>query len=212
MARYPATPAQPAAEPPFMVETSAPLRASRLESEVAVPFLHAAITALIVFISLALASVMADWPWEVSGIGFVVTLAGVWLWRLLRSDALMWRLERMTGHELTGDNVLGKPTMTVVNQADARAQAAQDNYNTVRATAAAQQSLIAFVHLCASVPKPTEKALGIPTGDRDGYVAYRTKLMQLGIARWDNPDNHDAGWHLGVTTETAARIIEQHLF
>ena len=176
MARYPATPAQPAAEP-FMVETSAPLRASRIESEVAVPILHAGITALIVFISLALASVMADWPWEVSGIGFVVTLVGVWLWRLLRCEALMWRLERVTGRDRTNDGTVGKPTMTVVNQADARAQAAQDNYNTVRATAAAQQSLIAFVHLCASVPKPTEKSLGIPTGDRDGYVAYRTKLI-----------------------------------
>lgn len=204
---------QPAdvAQPPATITTSAPLRSSRVESEIMVPFLQTAITAVIVGVALALLTWRFDWSWDVPIFGVVVVLVGMWVWRLLRSDALMWKLERMTGLELDGKPGIGKPTLTVVNGLDARAKAAQDDYNTVRASVTAQQSLIAFVYLCASVPKPTEKALGIPTGDRDGYVAYRNKLIQLGIGAWDDPNRHDLGWHLCVSTNTAARIIEQHI-
>ncbi len=132
----------------------------------------------------------------------------MWAWRVLRSDKLMWQIERLTRHDLDGDGSLGEPEMGVINPRDARRTAAQ---NPLRDTAAAQQSLIAFVYLCASVERPTEDALGIPTGDRAGYVKYRNKLMDLGIAAWNDPDRHAAGWHLAVDTVTAADLIEKHL-
>lgn len=201
MNKYPLnSTAAPAA--PVSVETTAPLRASRVESEFVVPVLQTVFSAVLLTLCIVL------WSW-LPAAGLVATAALVmWGWRLLRSDKLLWQIERLTRHDLDGDGVAGDPIMTVVNPVDARHTAAN---NPLRNTAAAQQSLTAFVYLCASVPRPTEEALGIPTGDRAGFVKYRDKLMDLGIAAWDNPERHSAGWHLAVTPDIAAGIIEKHL-
>jgi hypothetical protein len=202
MNKYPLNPTPSA---PISVETTAPLRASRVDSEFVVPFLQTVFTAVLLGLCIAL------WRWRPDA-GLVATAALlIWSWRILRSDKLLWQIERLTHHDLDGDGVQGEPTMTIVNGRDARQQAGHDPYNTLRDTAAAQQSLTAFVYLCSSVERPTEEALGIPTGDRAGYVKYRNKLMDLGIAAWDNPDRHSAGWHLAVTPDMAAAIIEKHL-
>lgn len=193
--------------PPTQVskETTAPLRASRIDSEFVVPALQTLFSAALLALCILL------WRWRIEA-GIVATAALImWGWRVIRSDRLLWQIERLTRHDLDGDGVAGEPTMTLFNPADARQQAAHDPYQPRRDAAAAQQSLIAFVYLCASVDRPTEQALGIPTGDRAGYVTYRDRLMALGIAEWNNPDRHAAGWHLAVAPETAAQIIEKHL-
>lgn len=200
--KYPLNPAPTA---PISVETTSPLRANRIESEFGVPALQTIFSAALLGLCIVL------WRWHIEA-GIVATAALlIWAWRMLRSDKLLWQIERLTRHDLDGDGVQGEPTMTVINGRDARQQAAHDPYNTLRDTATAQQSLIAFVYLCASVEHPTEEALNIPTGDRDGYVRYRNRLMDLGIAAWNVPNRHNAGWHLTVAPETAAAIIEKHL-
>jgi len=206
--RYPITPTSAPAEPPFMVSTTEPLRASRVESEVVVPFAQTVLTALLA------AGCIGLFAWRVEAGIFGVVVLVVWGWRILRSDALMWRLARVTGRDITGDGSIGQPDpqLTVYNPADARRKAAAAGLP-VRNVERVRESLTAFVYLCASAPdgKPTEDALDIPTGDRKGYVAYRDKLMTLGIADWDNPTRHSAGWHLCVAPEDAARIIAQHV-
>lgn len=190
---------------PISVETTSPLRASRVESEVIVPVLHTVVSAALLALCILL------WRWRIDA-GIVATVALlVWSWRVLRSDKLLWQIERLTHQDINSDGFQGEPTLTVIDGRNARKQAAHDPYNTLRDTAAAQQSLIAFVYLCASVERPTEDALGIPTGDRDGYVRYRNRLIDLGIAAWNEPNRHNAGWHLTVSPETAAAIIEKHL-
>jgi hypothetical protein len=194
---------------PVTVSTSSPLRASRVESEVVVPFLQTLITASVVGICLGLLAFLAGWRWPVAAAGVALTMLSMWVWRVLRSDRLLWQIERLTHHDLDGDGMQGEPPeFGLLNPRLARRTAAQ---HPLRDTGAAQRSLIAFVYLCASVERPTEEALGIPTGDRAGYVNYRTKLFDLGIAAWNDPDRHAAGWHLAVTTETAAALIEKHL-
>jgi hypothetical protein len=190
---------------PGSVETTSPLRASRVSSEFVVPFLQTAFTAALLGLCIVL------WRWRIdAGIVATATLL-IWAWRVLRSDKLLWQIERLTHHDINNDGIQGEPTLTIVNGREARKLAAQDPYNTLRDTATAQQSLVAFVYLCASVERPTEDALGIPTGDRDGYVRYRNRLIGLGIAAWNDPSRHNAGWHLTVPPETAAAIIEKHL-
>jgi hypothetical protein len=193
---------------PLDVTTTEPLRASRVESEVVVPFAQTALTAILA------AACIGLFAWRVEAGIFGVVVLAVWGWRIVRSDALMWRLERITNHDITGDGSIGAPDpmLTVYNPADARRKAAAAGLP-VRNVERVRESLTAFVYLCASAPdgKPTEAALGIPTGDRAGYVAYRDKLIALGIADWDIPTRHSAGWHLCVTPEDAARIIAQHM-
>lgn len=196
-------------QPAATVTTETPLRPSALQSEVMVPFTQTLITAIIIAAGLAFGAWRWGWSWDLPGIGFFVTLIVVWGWRLVRSDSLMWMVERLTKRDWSGDGVTGKPTLTTLNPDAARKTAAQAG--TLRDVALARAQLTAFVYLCASVDEPTEKELGIPTGDREGYVKYRDKLIDLGIGCWNNPQRHAAGWHLAVDTVTAARIIEQHI-
>ena len=191
---------------PVTVATKEPLRASRVESEVVVPFAQTGITALLAAIGVGL------FLWRIEAGIFGALVFGVWLWRILRSDVLLWRLERITGRDLNRDGVTGEPdpVITVYNSTEARHKAAAAALP-VRDVTRVRESLKAFVYLCASVERPTEEALDIPTGDRAGYVKYRDKLMDLGIAAWNDANRHSAGWHLVVATDTAAAIIEQHL-
>jgi len=193
-------------QPAATVTTSAPLRSSRVESEVVVPFLQTAITLLFIALCAGL------WLWRplAGALGTVALL--VWAWRMLRSDALMWRLERMTGADMTGDGVVGKPgAITLYNPAVARtkvahaAAQAQDEHSD-------QERMLTFVKLCY-LKGTSEAAQGIKpnTAARDNYVECRDALLALDLAYWRNPAVHSAGWEMALAdAQDALDIVEYH--
>jgi hypothetical protein len=204
-----AAPSQPAAGGGgFRVESQTPLRVSRVESEVIVPLLQTAITAGIVAVGLAVLTWRLDWSWDVPIIGFVGVLAAMWAWRLLRSDRLMWALERMTGEDLNHDKAIGKPGITLFNPEAARQEAR--GHAQQQQSESAKSELIAFVGRCA-VSGTSEGSLGIAPGRRGDYVECRDALLHLGIAEWTDPQRRSAGWRLVVAPEIAAQIIEQYV-
>ena len=82
---------------------------SRVDSEVIVPLLQTGITALAVTFVLVFIAWRKDLAWDVPVWGGAATFCIMWVWRILRSDALLWRLERITGRELDGKPGIGKP-------------------------------------------------------------------------------------------------------
>ena len=195
---------------PFMVESRVPIGPSRIETHVIVPLALTGITTLAVTAGLVICTWRFGWSWDVPWLGGLVVFLGMWAWRILLGDRLLWKLERVTGRDITGDGSIGDPTITTFNPAAARRKAAQVGMQVPDAVLV-RNSLHEFVRLCASVERPTEAALGIPTGDREGYVTYRDALMSLGIAAWNDPARRAAGWHLAVEPEDAARIIAAHV-
>jgi hypothetical protein len=193
------------------VETRVPIGPSRFETHVKVPVALAGIVALAVTFGLAIGTWRFDWPWDATWIGGLVTFIAMLAWRLLWVDQLSWRLERLTGLELDGKPGIGRPDpeLTIWN-ADAAKSMSRQMQMPNHDAAQARVSLTSFVYLAASVDRPTEEALGIPTGDRAGYVKYRDRLIYLGIAAWNDPTRHAAGWHLCVAPENAAQIIDRH--
>lgn len=205
---FPAATTQQTPGSGFQVESKTPLRVSRVESEVIVPLLITLISAVIVALGLGIAAWRYAWSADVPLWGFVGVLGLVWAWRLLRSDRLMWQLERMTGHDIDGDGQTGKPGITLLDPAVAR-QRAQSETLTQRQESA-QAELIAFVGRCVA-SGTSESDLGIKPGRRGDYVECRDALLTLGIATWNDPNRRAAGWSLAVSSDVAAQIIEDHV-
>lgn len=214
MNRYPSLPAQtaPAAEP-FMVSTTEPLRASRVESEVVVPFLQTGVTALAVTFGLVFVAWRAEWSWDVPIGGGLAVFVGMWVWRILRSDALLWRLERMTGRELDGKPGIGKPhDVTLLNMGDYTPPASNLPDMTTEGGTPTKRALMSFVLSCYVMGKTSERAHGIKPWQRKRYLNFRESLIdKLRIAQWDDVENHNLGWHMVVDQDTALRVIDEYV-
>ena len=78
------------------------------------------ITALAVTFVLVFIAWRKDLSWDVPVWGGAATFCIMWVWRVLRSDALLWSLERITGRELDGKPGIGKPPhdVTLWNMGD----------------------------------------------------------------------------------------------
>lgn len=198
---------------PFMVSTTEPLRASRVESEVVVPFLQTGVTALAVTGALVFVSWRADWPWDVPVGGGLIVFVAMWVWRILRSDALLWRLERMTGRELDGKPGLGKPhDVTLLNMGDYTPPAPNLPDMMTDGGTPTKRALLSFVMSCYVMGKTSERAHGIKPWQRGRYIDFRDSLIdELRLAQWDDATNHNLGWHMIVDQDTALRMIDDRV-
>jgi hypothetical protein len=199
--KAPLTSTPPQGEP-FMIESRVPVGPSRVETHVFVPFLQAIITMALIALDVLL------WQWRpiAGAVGAVGLL--MWGWRLLLGDRLLWKLETLTGHELTGDNVIGKPgPVGLLNPG-----AARRDVTTQAALVSDVPRMNEFVARCF-YEGPSEQAQRIRpnTADRTNYVECRDALLGLGLARWRNETNHSAGWEMILDIEKTLDVVAQHV-
>ena len=211
MARYPATPAQPAAEPPFMVETSAPQRESKIESEVLVPLFTSGISALVVMVAAGGGAVIFGWPWEAILVSGILVLFCMWAWRgVIRSEALLWTRETITQRDINRDGSVGKPhDVTLLNMADYQPPARTTP--TAEGGTETKRALLAFVLSCYAFNSTSERAHGIQPWQRKRYLDFRDALMMLGIADWKNKANPRLGWEMVAERDIAVALIEERV-
>jgi hypothetical protein len=206
---YSQTQTAPTAEP-FVIESTVPVRDSRLEADVFVPALQTLITTVVVGIGLALLAIVFNWSGNVPAFGAAATLIGMWVWRILRSDRLMWRREKITGRDINGDGSVGRPDApTLLNPQQSRRTVEQNALEDNRTDV---PRMLAFAAACQAYGT-SEAAQGIRpnTRERDNYVECRDALLQLGLARWKNENNHAAGWELVLGPEETAVLIRKHV-
>jgi|GEM_PF-1377682 len=198
--------------PPLATETWTPARTPALESDVAVPAAQALITALVAAICMALLTWAVGWSWRVPVAILALALTGAWLWRLAKTDALLWTVEGLTGVDLNRDGNIGRPerTFIVANPDQARAAVTREAQQAARSEE--QAELLAFLDRCYLLGTG-EHAHGVRASgpERRRYVAARDTLMRLGLAEWKSPGNPRAGWQLTASRHRARQIIEQHV-
>lgn len=192
------------AEPPFMVESRIPVGESRLTTHVIVPAAQALITMLLIAVDVML------WQWRpIAGAVGAIGL-GVWGWRILLNDRLLWRRETITGRDINGDGVVGDPHPFVIvnkNKAQSEARAAEKQaYLESRAA-----ELIQFAASCATTGTSEERQGVKSAAQRAKYLERRDALFELGLAVWKNPGVPNSAWYLTATPERTAEIIENYV-
>ena len=199
--------------PPLMVyERRHAQRTPSVESDVIVPGLQTALTALTVAVATGAGCLLWHWHVRTVLVAFAVAVLVAWVWRVRLVDGLFWELESITGHDLNHDGKVGNPaqSFTVANPAMARAEAKREADDTEQAAQRAE--LLAFLHRCYTVGT-AETAHGVKAGgpDRTQYLKQRDVLMALGIASWKNPERPKAGWKMSVSYARAQELIARHV-
>jgi len=200
-------------ERPLLAERTKLQREVSRETDVAIPFLQALTSALVVGILAAGLALWFAWSWRAVLVLSGTTLALAWFWRLGIADSLLWQVESVFGLDLDRDGQVGAPQLrapVVVNAHEARLQAA----NEVRETRTDNErmELLRFVDACFIVGT-SEAAHGIKAGgpNRDRYLRHRDTLLSLGIAVWKNPDRPRSGWRMAVSRAKAVSLVESHV-
>lgn len=192
-------------------EVRRPARSLSFEADVKVPFAQAALTAIAVGVCTAFVAWALGWSWRAVAVAFGLALALGWFWRLRLADALLWEVERLTGHDFNGDGHTGQPATrpVLLNAWEARQEAAQ--VVTDEGAQSERAALVAFLNRCYVVGC-SESAHGVKASgpDREAYVRNRDLLLSLGIAAWKNPARPRAGWQLVVSHAKAADLIARH--
>ena len=187
-------------------------RQPSVESDVVVPGLQAAITAVCVTVAVGAACLVWGWSARHMLIAFCVAVGCAWLWRLRLADSLLWEIETITGHDINHDGRVGNPAhaFTLANPAQARQTAARAVATTENETQKAE--LLGFVHRCF-VTGTSEGAHGVKASgpDRAAYVRQRDVLLSLGIARWKHDGRPRAGWVMAVSYARAQELIARHV-
>lgn len=198
-------------QPSWELERRTPHRTPSMEADFFVPALQAGMTAFAAGMGAGLMAWALAWSWRVPVFVMGAVFVGGWLWRLRVTDSLLWVVESIIRRDVTGDNVIGAPqaNFALVNPAQARTEAAQAQQAQAADTRRAE--LLDFVHRCYTVGTGVRAHDANNLGPvRDRYIRLRGTLMQLGIARWQNPDKTKAGWLLTVDEPTATEIIMRH--
>jgi hypothetical protein len=197
--------------PGVQVETRAPARESKIESEVLVPLFLTGISAAVAMLAVGLGCLIFNWPLDSILIAGGVTLLGMWLWRgVLRSEALLWTRERITQHDINGDGQVGKPHDVTLFDTQNWAPPARRAQPAVGGTAT-KRALSAFVVTCYVMGQTSERAHGIRPWQRGRYKDFRDALLRLGLAQWRDNGNHQLGWELAASQTDALRAIEAHV-
>jgi hypothetical protein len=140
-----------------------------------------------------------------AGITLLVSCVA-WVFLLRDSRRLLWTFERLTGQDLDGDQVVGKPEerLILLNAATGQKQAHQ------RALVQEQSEFTQFVRrldVFGTSQRTWEPEIG-----RANYVRYRDALLRLGWAEWNSVDskgqpNERQGWSLTLpATEIVKKI------
>ena len=179
-------------------EVQKPTRHPTIASDVAVPFLQAVITALV--LGTAAATILwGFWAvpffptWQIaSACAFVVS----WLWRLGAATETLWAIERVLGTDITGDQVIGKP-----GEHD-HIIIAGGGATTLTPIERKRAQFVEFLHGCEV---DTSMRRWEPILGRERYAEFRDALLHGGLAEWIDPDELRQGWRL---TRPAEEIIE----
>jgi hypothetical protein len=204
-------PASPEPEPATS-ENWTPVRTPTIESDFAVPALQAVATGLAVAICVGLLSWAFMWSWRVPVAVVGLALAGSWLWRLGVADSLLWQIESLTGRDVNGDGVTGRPAVsfTLANPVAARQTVAKEARQT--AQSAEQAELQRFVDTCFMLGTAEGKHGVRAAGpDRIAYLAKRDALLGLGVAKWKNPERPKAGWVMACSRQRARQLVAKHV-
>ena len=205
---------------PFMVETRAPQRESKIESEILVPLFAAVISALVVMLVAVIGAVVLDWPLKSVPVAGGATLLLMWAWRgVVRSEALLWTRETITQRDINRDGAVGKPhdvTLLDMRNWSPPPRAPIPEGASLYAETDTKRALIAFVMSCYTFRTPThagtsERAHGIRPWQRSRYKDFRDALIRLGIADWQDKDNRRLGWELVVEQDVALGLIAEHV-
>lgn len=191
-------------------EIRRPARPPSFESDVLVPSVQAAFTAIAAAICAGVLAWALGWHVRAVAVTFGLVLAGAWLWRMRVADGLLWEVERLTGRDVNHDGQIGRPGLPVLvnpwqaRQEVTRAQVDEDAQHE-------RQELVAFVHRCYTVGC-SEGAHGVKASgpDRETYVKHRDVLLSLGIAQWRNVDRPRAGWRLVVSHQKAMELLSKY--
>jgi len=179
-------------------EVQKPIRQPSVASDVAVPFLQAVITALVLGTGAATIlwgfwNVRFGQAWYIaSACGFVVS----WLWRLGAVSETLWVIERALGTDITGDQVIGKP------ENHDHIIVAGGGATTLTPIERKRAQFVEFLHGCEA---DTSMRRWEPVLGRERYVEFRDALIHGGLAEWIDPEKPQQGWKL---TRPAEEIIE----
>ena len=195
------------------IERRQPHREPNMTADVGVPIAQALATAAVAGIlagALGLLAGRADALKLATG-AFVITLALAWLWRLGVVTNLLQVVETVTRTDLDGDGQPGDdghPLLVNPGAARQKAQRAERQ----REQAAKLADLLTFWRAC-HVKGTAERAHGVQPGtpQQTAYRAKRDVLLRLGLARWQNEANHNAGWKLTTNEAEAVEILRQHV-
>jgi len=203
---------QAAPEPTWSAERRTLNRTPAVATDFGIPALQASFTALCCTTMAGLLSWALDWSWRVPVAVLALSLGGAWLWRLRFADNLLWTIETLTRHDLTGDDQVGAPqpapAYTLANPCAARSEVAAETRQAAKDSERAD--LLVFLDTCF-LKGTSESAQGIAAGDRADYLKRRDALLALGIAAWKNPTRPKAGWRIAVSRERARQIITKHV-
>lgn len=186
-----------------------PARKASLESDVTVPLLQSLATGVFAGVVSGAISSIIDWN-EPAIVGLATAaLSSGLVWAALVRDhnASLWKIEEITGVDLDGDGIAGKPApapekksspMMVFSPTEIQRQ------NTDRAR------FETFVQDCARETGQNywEQTRGIERGD---YMTWRDTLVRLGWARWRAASGaRNQGWELAFPPDEIIQGMFQH--
>lgn len=201
------------AHTPAMIETSTPVRTPEIAADVVVPILQAVFSGVVGgLVGLLIA-------WRAGGdlilglaVGFVGVLAVAWLIALGLVRDLLWRVERITAADLDGDGRAGKPEAHIMLENPGAARDTVAKLEASRRTAESVRDYLDFWRRCHTVGT-SSRAHGVKPGTAglEEYERKRDTLIALGLARWRNADNHNAGWVTTTDLATGAQVLTKHV-
>jgi hypothetical protein len=196
---------------PGVVELQQPARVPSIEADFSVPALQGILTGVVVGTAAA-AVISLLWHtslWPVWPAAVAIVAGGGWLWRMAATSDTLFRTESLTVDQApAAPPAQAQPGLLMLNTPAARRDVADQVGQAERAQEVA--GLVDFVRRCACVGCG-ESALGIKPSGRPKYLEAREILLELGAARWRDPDNKRLGWELAITPAAAVVLVKRHV-
>jgi len=185
---------------------------TRTLRDIGVPLAFAGISGAIAAGVTALpASWWAWWPWQVPVTVGAITLGVVWLFTgtgaISDDHQLVTRTETWLGRDLDGDGVVGQPAREYVPVRLDVEHGGRHRFLDLDITR--ELALFASRVIAGSVSFGERGALdcGAAVGE---FEALRDELMERGVVRWKNPDNHRSGYDFLGGYHATLRAIVDH--
>lgn len=196
-------------------ERRRPARSASLEADVLVPGAQATITGLVggLLAGGVAAAMHFSHPWALGAIAGAATLGAAWVVLLRDQRALLWEIENVTGRDLNGDGVAGRPQPRIIN-APVRVE--------IQERKAKGRGSLRFIDLPAKPEQLRVLAVGVLNGapmaeaswtgkrrpfSRRQFNRLRDEMLRRGLAVWVNPAAHAQG----VQLTSAGRAVFRRL-
>jgi len=188
---------------------SIPTRAPE-QTDWQVPLAQATFTGLLVGFPAGVGlAIWQGWPWLLcGGVGFVVSMAGVWLWRLRAYHSLLMRVEEVIGADLTGDGQVGPPPAAPPLRVELEHRGSREGWqfaNLPTSKSKERAGLIAFAGAILSdhASFSERDAAGWGGYSRKEWELLRDEFLESGWAVWNNEEVPQQG----ITLLRAGRAV-----